>query len=103
MSIKREARHAKQQILEQLTALRDEGKVQLHLLSLDAKKRWGEIEEQINKLEFQADQEGEKAVGVLKETANELTHSLNEFMTKHMTRSAGLLSSARSLMQLQTS
>lgn len=98
MSMKREARHAKQQILEQLTTLRDEGKVQLHLLSLDAKKRWSELEEQINGLERQTDQEGDKAVGVLKEAASELARALNDFMTKHMDRSAGLLSNARSLM-----
>lgn len=88
MTIRRDARHAKNQILEQLTALRDEGRVQLHLLSLDAKERWDELEERISKLEREADQEGDKAVEVLKHTAHELTRAVGDFMTKHMNHSA---------------
>jgi CBS domain-containing protein len=98
MSISKEARRAKHQIFEQLVALRDQGKLQLHLLSLDAKKRWSELEEQADSLEARADQEGEKALGALKEAANELTRTLNDFMTRHLGHSEGLLTSARALM-----
>lgn len=98
MSMKREARHAKKQILEQLSALRDEGKVQLHLLSLDAKQRWLELEKQVSKLESSVDHEGEKAVEILQRAAHDLTQNLTEFMTQHLNHGAGLLTSARSLM-----
>lgn len=98
MSITKEARRAKHQILEQLVALRDEGKLQLHLLSLDAKQRWRELEAQVDLLELRADQEGEKAALALKEAASELTRSLNDFMTKYLTHSEGLRTGARALM-----
>jgi CBS domain-containing protein len=98
MSMKSESRRVKHQILEQLTSLRDEGKVQLHLLSLDARQHWSELEKQVSELESAADRGGEKATELLKQTAHELTRSLNEFMAKHMNHSVGLLTSARTLM-----
>jgi CBS domain-containing protein len=98
MSLKRDTRHAKKQILEQLSALRDEGKVQLHLLSLDAKQRWLELEKQVMKLETSLDHEGEKAGEVLQQAAHDLTQKLTDFMTQHLNHGVGLLTSARSLM-----
>jgi CBS domain-containing protein len=94
MSLASETRRAKHQILQQLTALRDEGKVQLHLLSLDARQRWHELE----KLESETEQEGAKAADTLKQAAQQLTRSLNDFMAKNLNHSVGLLTSARALM-----
>jgi CBS domain-containing protein len=98
MSLKNETRRVKHQILEQLTALRDEGKVQLHLLSLDARHRWNELEKQIEKLESEADREGAKAGELLRHSAQQLTQSLNDFMSKHLNHSLGLRTSVRTLM-----
>jgi CBS domain-containing protein len=98
MSFKRDTRRAKKEILEQLSALRDEGRVQLHLLSLDAKQRWLELEKQVTKLEASLDQEGEKAAEVLQQAAHDLRQKLTDFMTQHLNRGVGLLTSARSLM-----
>ena len=89
MSVASESRRVKHQILQQLTALRDEGKVQLHLLSLDARQRWNELEKQIDKLESETEREGAKAADALKQAAQQLTRSLDDFMAKHMNHSVG--------------
>lgn len=98
MSMRNESRRVKHQILEQLTALRDEGKVQLHLLSLDARKGWSELEKRIEKLESEADRQGEKATELLKDAAHELTQTLSDFMAEHLNHSLGLRTSVRSVM-----
>lgn len=98
MSVTSESRRVKHQIMQQLTALRDEGKVQLHLLSLDARQRWNELEKQIDKLEAETEREGAKAADALKQAAQQLTRNLNDFMAKHMNHAVGLLTSARTLM-----
>lgn len=98
MSIKTEARHAKNQILEQLTALRDEAKVQLHLLSLDARGRWSELDAEISALEKRANRDGEKATEALREAAHGLTRSLSEFVASQLKGSVGLLTNVRSVM-----
>jgi CBS domain-containing protein len=98
MSIKKDARHAKRQILEQLTALRDEAKLQLHLLSLDARKRWSELDGEIDALEARADREGEKATEALRETAHALTRTVSEFVTSQLNHSSGLMTNVHTLM-----
>lgn len=99
MSIKSDVRHAKRQAVERLLALRDETKVQLHLLSLDARKRWDELEKEIVALEERASREGEKAVEAVAETASDLTRTLNELMARQVNHSVGLLTSVSSLME----
>lgn len=98
MSLKTDVRHAKRQALEQLLALRDEAKLQLHLLSMDARKRWNELEKEIVALEERANREGEKAADTLIDTAQGLTRTLNELMTRQVNHSAGLLTSVSALM-----
>ena len=93
MTINKEARHAKKQVMQQLTALRDEAKLQFHLLSLDARKRWNELETEINELEERANRDGEKAAETLKEAAHGLVRTLSEFMASHAVNSSGLLAS----------
>jgi len=98
MSLQKDLRHAKRAAIEQLTALRDEAKVQLHLLSMDARKRWDQLEPEIVALEEQVNRDGEKAAEALQETAQHLTDSLNALMVSEVNHSAGLLTSVRSLM-----
>lgn len=98
MSIKSDVKHAKHQALQQLTTLRDEARVQVHLLTLDARQRWNELEKQISALEQRANHEGEKAGETLREAAQCLTHTLNDLIGSHMNHSAGLLTNVRSLM-----
>jgi CBS domain-containing protein len=98
MSLKKDLRHAKRAAIEQLTALRDEAKLQIHLLSMDARMRWDQLEREITALEEQVQRDGEKAAEALQETAQRLTGSLNELMASEVDHSAGLLTSVRSLM-----
>jgi len=98
MSIKRDIRHSRQRALERLLALRDEARVQVHLLSLDARRAFDDLETQVAALEARANAEGEQAFEALKATTQELTRALNVFMTTHVNASVGLLTSARSLM-----
>ena len=98
MSVKKDLRHAKRAAVEQLAALRDEAKLQLHLLSMDARTRWHDLERDIAALEEQANRDGEKAAEALHETAQRLTGALNELMASQANHSTGLLTSVRSLM-----
>ena len=98
MSIKRDLRHAKREVIERLTALRDEAKVQIHLLSMDARSHWDNLEREIGALEEQANRQGERGTQVLEDAAQRLTRSLTNFMATQMNHSTGLLTSVRSLM-----
>lgn len=98
MSIKTDARHAKHQVMEQLAALRDEATIQLHLLSLDARKRWSELDAEIGAIENRVNRDGEKATEALRETAQGLTRTVREFVASQLNKSAGLLTNVRSVM-----
>ncbi|MES1186413.1 MAG: CBS domain-containing protein [Myxococcales bacterium] len=102
MSIKADARRAKHQVLEQVILLRDQAKLQLHLLSLDARQRWSGLEAEIEALENRASLDGEKATETLREAAHGLTRALSEFITSQLSASAGLATSVRSLMTTYT-
>lgn len=98
MSIKTDLRHAQRRTFERLAALRDETKLQLHLLSLDARKTWNELEKEILALEERSERDGEKATEALKDAARGLAGRLSDFLTSQLNHSAGLLTSVRSLM-----
>jgi hypothetical protein len=51
MSIRSEVAQARQRTMTQLARLRDEARVKLHLLSIDTRQRWTEIEQSIVSLE----------------------------------------------------
>jgi CBS domain-containing protein len=98
MSIKKDVKHSSRRALEQLRALRDEAKVQLHLLGMDARRAFAELETQASALEERVNREGDQALESLKSATHELTRALNEFMTTHVNASVGLLTSVRPLM-----
>lgn len=98
MSINSDAKHASRRALEELQALRDEAKLQLHLLGMDARRAFGELEAQIAAIEQRAEREGDNAVESLKTAIYEITRALNEFMTTRVNASVGLLTSVRALM-----
>lgn len=98
MSIRKDVKHTSLRALEQLQALRDEAKVQLHLLGMDARRAFAELETQVAALEERAHRDGDQALESLKTATHELTRALNEFMTTHVNASVGLLTSVRTLM-----
>jgi len=98
MSVKTDIRRAKQQTIEQLLELRDHAKLQLHLLSMDARRAFTRLEGRVQALESETAREGEHTLESVKKAAHELTREMNEFMTTHINASLGLLTSVRSLM-----
>jgi CBS domain-containing protein len=100
MSIRSEVAQARQRTMTQLARLRDEARVKLHLLSIDTRQRWTEIEQSIVSLEARAAHEGEKATELLTESARELTRSVGDFMVSHLSTSPGLLTNVRTLMSV---
>jgi CBS domain-containing protein len=98
MSIKKDVRNSSRKALERLLALRDEAKLQAHLLSLDAQRALTQLETQILALEQRANREGEDAFESLKTGIHELSLALSEFTTAHINASTGLLTSVRTLM-----
>jgi CBS domain-containing protein len=100
MSIRSEVAQARSRTMTQLARLRDEARVKLHLLSIDTRQRWTEIEQAIVALETRAAHEGEKATELLTESARELTRSVGDFMVSHLSTSPGLLTSVRRLMSV---
>jgi CBS domain-containing protein len=100
MSIKSEVAQVRHLTMTQLARLRDEARVKLHLLSLDTRHRWTELEQAIGALEARAAHEGEKATELLTESARELTRSVGDFMVSHLSTSPGLLTSVRTLMSV---
>ena len=100
MSIRSEVAQARQRAMTQLARLRDEARVKLHLLSIDTRHRWTEIEQSIGALETRAAHEGEKATELLTESARELTRSVGDFMVSHLSTSPGLLTNVRTLMSV---
>ena len=98
MSIRSEVAQARHRTMTQLARLRDEARVKLHLLSIDTRQRWTEIEQAIGALEMRAAHEGEKATELLTESARELNRRVGDFMVSHLSTSPGLLTSVRTLM-----
>lgn len=63
------------ELVNDLTRMRDEVRVRLHLAGMEAKQRYDEIEEEI----FEAEQRAKRAT---EETANELKERLRDLRTR---------------------
>jgi CBS domain-containing protein len=98
MTIQRDLRHAKRETMERLAALRDEAKLQLHLLSLDARQSWSVLETEIAALEARANQGGDKVSEATERAAHQLAARLREVMANRFNHSTGLSTNVRSLM-----
>ncbi len=70
-------------IAESLTMLRDEVRVQLHLMSMDARAYWKELETKLAAFETTLDQNGGKLSDSLATTGRELTARVEEFLKAH--------------------
>lgn len=97
MSFTNDVRQATRQAMQQLTTLRDQARVQLHLLSRDAQQRWTDLEKEIGTLEERANRDGEKAAETLRDTALGLTRTLSELVGT-LSHSPGMLTNVRSVM-----
>ncbi len=71
-------------ISESLSTLRDEACVQAHLLSMDARERWQELETKLAALETKLDQGGAKLSDSLAAAEHELEAKVREFLKTHV-------------------
>lgn len=97
MSITHDVKHATRQAVQHLGSLRDQARLQLHLLSRDAQQRWTVLESEIATLEHRASRDGEKAAETLRDTAQGLSRTLTELVGT-LSQSPGLLTNVRSIM-----
>ena len=70
-------------ILTDLTALRDEARIQLHLLSLDARDRWQELEKDLLALEQTLNKTGEHASDAGLSAGRNLIQGARRFLKDH--------------------
>jgi len=70
--------------LETLTAARDQMRLSLHLLSLDARQKWDDWEAKILNLESQIGQEAESLSEATASAAIDLSGSVKAFVDNHV-------------------
>jgi len=70
--------------LDTLTAARDQVRLSLHLLSLDTRQKWSELEGKILSIENQIGQEAESISDATANAALELSGSVKEFVDNHV-------------------
>jgi CBS domain-containing protein len=69
-----------QQLMDALDAARDGVRLQLHLLSLEAKQRWHELEENLVELRGKLEHGGDRIADSVAVTVRDLTHSVQELL-----------------------
>lgn len=62
--------------LDTLTTLRDEIRVQVHLAGMDAKQRWDELEQDVERVQRAAMDASEKSLHALRDTLLEFQQTL---------------------------
>jgi CBS domain-containing protein len=83
-----------QQVLTDVTAARDEVRVRLHLLSMDAQDQWRELENAFENLEHKLKQGGEDVASTLRDREQKLSGKLHDFLRNQF----GLAVPVRSIM-----
>jgi CBS domain-containing protein len=94
----KEAFRSHKQILAELAAARDEVRVQLHLLSLEARERWQELEKTLDAVEQKLNQSSEQAAAGVVAKVHEATQTARDFLKSHAHRAAELDAPVSSIM-----
>ncbi len=84
----------KTELLRELATVRDEAQVRAHLLSLEAKQRWDEVETALLQLEHKLDQSADRVAESALDSAKRLFESARHLMVSQ----EGLRAPARQLM-----
>lgn len=87
----------KKTVLTEVTAVRDEARVRMHLLSMEARERWYELEAQLDNVEHRLHASNDKVSDAVLQSARDLTRSVLRLLEGQPERS-DLAASARSLM-----
>lgn len=72
--------HSAEELMDALTVARDRARVQAHLFSLDARKRWQGIEAKLLELKAKLEQSGEKIAETAAANVREVTHAAGELL-----------------------
>lgn len=72
--------HSPKELIAALATARDRARVQLHLLSLDAREDWRELESKLDTLQSKVERDGEKLTESAINKARELTHAVKELL-----------------------
>ena len=78
------AKHSLDNAIDELTRARDEVKVGLHLLSMEAKDKWSELESRILEIDDNLRAKGEAASEVSAERVHEVAKTVREFVEKNV-------------------
>lgn len=70
--------------LQMLLTARDEARLKLHLLGMEGRKRWDELEDKIFSIEERLGQKAEKTADAVAESALELADSVKQFVDAHL-------------------
>jgi hypothetical protein len=77
-----ESNSNKQELLDALRTARDTARVQAHLLSLDAKQRWQELEGKLLNAEAKLEQAGDNVGESISTTVSGLVRAVKEAFTE---------------------
>jgi hypothetical protein len=80
----RESSKALSQAVSELDATREAAKLKVHLLSMDARRTWDEVEGSFLSLKKSLAQQGEKAAESSATAARDLARSLRKFVEEHL-------------------
>lgn len=97
MSNTQEGTSSRGRLLDELERARSKMQVQLHLLSMDAKDRWRQIEPTLDNLEYQINQSSEQALDALAAKLSAATRAVTDLIST-AERSHELANSVKSVM-----
>lgn len=70
--------------LTELATARDQARVKLHLLSLDAQQTWSDLERRIGELQSSAEREATRLADDSARTAHDLARTVREFVQRNL-------------------
>lgn len=71
------------ELIDALSTARDSARVQLHLFSLDARKRWQELESKLDKMQSKLEREGERVTEGATTKVRDLTRTVRDFLREN--------------------
>jgi hypothetical protein len=78
------AKHSLDKAIDELTRARDEVKVGLHLLSMEAKDKWNELDSRLREIDDDLRVKGEAASEASAEKVHEVAKTVREFVEKNV-------------------
>ncbi len=84
MATTRETSEALKEAVEELDAAREAARLKLHLLSLDAKKAWTDVEARFRETQKALGGQGEHAAEVSAKAVRDLARSIRKFLEEHV-------------------